>query len=82
MQDGEVERERRCNSSTERIVLWSSRLVFPVITYLLGQALYWLWFDSSSTANRLGNVVSGLSLIVVFVPAGISSLLSWCFSET
>ena len=37
-----------------------------MIAYLLVQAVYWLWFDDRSAANRLGNLFSGLSLSVVF----------------
>ena len=80
--DDEIDGGGRRNSSTEHILLWISRLGYPLATCLLGQAIYWLWLDGLPTADRLGNLVSGLSLSVAIVPVFISGLLSWCFSET
>lgn len=71
----------RRGSSLERIVLWVSRLALPVIAYLIGQVLYWLWFDNPHVGNHLGDMIGGLSLGVVLVLVLVLTLTSWCFGE-
>jgi hypothetical protein len=69
------------SSSLERVVLWVSRLALPAIAYLLGQVLYWLWFDELHAGNHTADLIGGLSLGVVFVLVLVLALASWCFGE-
>jgi hypothetical protein len=62
----------------ERVVLWVSRLALPAITYLLGQVLYWLWFDNLDVDNHVGVLIGGLSLSVVLLLVLVLTLTSWC----
>jgi hypothetical protein len=71
----------RRSSSLERVVLWVSRLALPAITYLLGQVLYWLWFDNLDVDNHVGVLIGGLSLSVVLLLVLVLTLTSWCFGE-
>lgn len=71
----------RRGSLVERVVLWVSRLALPAIAYLLGQVLYWLWFDDLYVDNRVGDLIGGLVLAVALVPVLVLTLTSWCFGE-
>lgn len=62
-------------------MLWVSRLALPAIAYLLGQVLYWLWFDDFYVDNRVGDLIGGLVLAVALVPVLVLTLTSWCFGE-
>jgi hypothetical protein len=64
----------------ERVVLWASRLALPAVAGLLGQVLYWFWFDPYM-GNRVARLVGGLSLGVVLVLVLALALASWCFRE-
>jgi hypothetical protein len=77
---GSVHFSRR-SSSLERVVLWVSRLALPMTGYLLGQVLYWLWFDNLHVGNHIGNMIGGLSLSVVLVLVLVLTVTSWCFGE-
>lgn len=62
-------------------MLWVSRLALPAIAYLLGQVLYWLWFDNLDVDNHVGVLIGGLSLSVVLLLVLVLTLTSWCFGE-
>lgn len=62
----------------ERVVLWASRFALPAIACLLGQVLYWLWFDDLYVDNHVGNLIGGMSLSVVLMLVLVLALASWC----
>lgn len=62
-------------------MLWVSTLALPAIAYLLGQVLYWLWFDDPYVDNRVGDLIGGLVLAVALVPVLVLTLTSWCFGQ-
>ncbi|WIM09292.1 hypothetical protein [Enhydrobacter sp.] len=65
----------------ERVVLWASRLALPAIAGLLGQVLYWFWFDDLYIGHRVERLIGGLSLGIVLVLVLVLALASWCFRE-
>jgi hypothetical protein len=66
---------------SERICRWILRLVLPVLVYLSGQVLYWIWFDNVYGPPDLGGFLAGAPLLVVAIAAGIWAIGVWSSAD-
>ena len=59
---------------------WVVRLVLPVLLYLAGQVLYWLWFDNIYAYNW-ANVVGGLWIAFTMAIIVLWTVCAWLATE-
>jgi hypothetical protein len=65
----------------ERICRWILRLALPVLVYLSGQVLYWIWFDNVYGPPDLGGFLAGIPLAVVAIAAAIWAVGVWSATD-
>jgi hypothetical protein len=61
----------------ERICRWIIRLALPILIYLSGQVLYWIWVDNVYGPPGWQGFLSGLPLVIVAVAATIWAIAIW-----
>jgi uncharacterized membrane protein YoaK (UPF0700 family) len=56
---------------------WVLRLVLPIVTYMLGQVVYWLWFDNVQHHNPELTLAGSIMLAFVTAVVGLWALAAW-----
>jgi hypothetical protein len=65
----------------ERICRWILRLALPILVYLSGQVLYWIWFDNVYGPPDLGGFLAGIPLAIVAIAAAIWAVGVWSSAD-
>jgi hypothetical protein len=63
-----------------RVWHWVVRLVLPVLVFLAGQVLYWLWFDNIYARNW-ANIVGGFWIAFTLAIIMVWLVCAWFASE-
>jgi hypothetical protein len=63
-----------------RVWHWVVRLVLPVLVFLAGQVLYWLWFDNIYARNW-ANIVGGFWIAFTLAIILVWLVCAWFATE-
>jgi hypothetical protein len=65
----------------DRVWRWTLRLALPVLVFLSGLILYWIWFDSAYGIAGWKTVIVGLPLAVEAAAVALWSVGAWCSED-
>ncbi len=68
-------------SRDERIWRWTLRLALPLLIFLSGKVLYWIWFDNVYGRVDWCDIVGGLALAVGAAVVALWAFGSWCSED-
>jgi hypothetical protein len=68
-------------SGDERIWRWTLRLALPLLLFLSGKVLYWIWFDNVYGSVDGCDIVGGLVLAIGAAVVALWALGSWCSED-
>jgi hypothetical protein len=60
---------------------WTLRLALPLLLFLSGKVLYWIWFDNVYGGVDACDIVGGLALAVCAVVVALWAVGSWCSED-
>ena len=64
-----------------RLWRWTLRLALPLLTFLTGLALYWIWFDHAYGGTEWTTFVVGLPLAVEGAAVALWSISAWSSND-
>ena len=68
-------------SCDELIWRWTLRLALPLLLFLSGRVLYWIWFDNVYAQVVGCDVEGGLALATGASVVAVRALGSWCSQD-
>ncbi len=60
---------------------WTLRLALPLLVFVSGLALYWIWFDHAFGVTRWDTIVVGLPLAIEAAAVSLWSVSVWCSTD-
>lgn len=67
--------------SHNRLWRWTLRLALPLLTFLTGLALYWIWFDHAYGGTEWTTFVVGLPLAIEGAAVALWSVSAWSSND-
>lgn len=67
--------------SHNRLWRWTLRIALPLLTFLTGLALYWIWFDHAYGGTEWTTFVVGLPLAVEGAAVALWSISAWSSND-
>jgi hypothetical protein len=67
--------------SHNRLWRWTLRLALPLLTFLTGLALYWIWFDHAYGGTEWTTFVVGLPLAIEGAAVALWSVSAWTSND-
>lgn len=64
-----------------RLWRWTLRLALPLLTFLTGLALYWIWFDHAYGGTEWTTFVVGLPLAIEGAAVALWSISAWSSND-
>lgn len=69
------------NNTHNRLWRWILRLALPLLVFLTGLVLYWIWFDQAYGGIGWTTIIVGLPLAFEAVAAALWSVSAWCSND-
>ena len=64
-----------------RVWRWILRLALPLLAFLSGLVLYWIWFDQAYGGTEWTTIVVGLPLAVEAAAVALWSVSAWSSND-
>jgi hypothetical protein len=71
----------RSPKAHNRVWRWILRLALPVLAFLSGLVLYWIWFDQAYGGTEWTTIVVGLPLAVEAAAVALWSVSAWSSND-
>ena len=64
-----------------RLWRWTLRIALPLLTFLTGLALYWIWFDQAYGGTEWTTIIVGLPLAIEAAAVALWSVSAWSSND-